>query len=702
MANCPKPGRFSGRCSCENAGGRGDEAAMNKTNRPLRLLSVLVLLSLAGASVALSVVVRSIVQDQEGRMLKVQSAQGAILVGSLFGGAQDGLKELATVHPPEIGSTDNFLDAARPKLGLVSTIGAFRQENGVTSVLGAVGVGPTTGQTVDSDRAALAARARSREHVVSAVVETDLGRRVSFALGLDDGLVLYEDMAFDPGKPFDVGDLGPFSDLDGALYASSQADPAALVLTTAVDLPLSGRVERQMVEIGTEKWLLETKSKRPLIGAFADNAPWGVLFAGLLAAGLTTILVETLSRRRAYALRLVDERTVELREAREVADAANRSKSEFLSRMSHELRTPLNAVLGFGQLLELDDLTDSQQEAVEQIVKGGRHLVELINEVLDISLIETGTLGLSPEPVPVGDVVTDTVSMIRSLADARGIEVVVDAALTEDAHVLADRQRLKQVLLNLLGNAIKYNRDGGRVTVSCTRADDGGRMRINVADTGPGIYEESIERLFVPFERLGAERTEVEGAGVGLALSRRLAEAMGGTLDMTSVVGEGSTFWIELPVVDGLVDQYDQLHRDGAEHTSFDDGTVLRHKIVYIEDNVSNVRLVERVLARRGDIELIPAMQGRLGVALARELQPSLVLLDVHLPDVDGNEVLAQLRADPLTATIPVVIVSADATDGQIDRLLAAGANAYVTKPIEVHELLAVIDRLLTAAPLPS
>jgi CheY-like chemotaxis protein len=249
-------------------------------------------------------------------------------------------------------------------------------------------------------------------------------------------------------------------------------------------------------------------------------------------------------------------------------------------------------------------------------------------------------------------------------------------------------------LLNLVSNAIKYNRPGGSAALSCERSAETG-LRIKVHDTGPGIRPEHLGLLFTPFERLGAEHTNVEGTGIGLALSRRLAEAMGGTLDVETNLGQGTTFWVELPVVEGPVERYvrlnghDELSTPPVVHTK---------KVLHIEDNASNLRLVERILARDGEIELVSAMQGRLGVELAREHRPALILLDLHLPDIAGDEVLRQLRDDPQTAAIPVVVVSADATPGQIRRLLAEGASAYLTKPLDVGELRLLVDGI----PLPT
>jgi CheY-like chemotaxis protein len=358
--------------------------------------------------------------------------------------------------------------------------------------------------------------------------------------------------------------------------------------------------------------------------------------------------------------------------------------------MSHELRTPLNAILGFAQLLELDHLHDEQRDNLGHIMSGARHLLSLINEVLDIAAIEAGRLTLSLEPVPLADVVAETVSLIRPLADQRNIMVAApDVACS--IHVLGDRQRLKQVLLNLLSNAVKYNRDGGSVELSCAPvADD--RLRVKVADTGLGIPPEALARLFVPFERVGRQ-SGIEGTGLGLPLSKRLAEAMGGNLDLTSTPGQGSTFWIELPLAEGPVEQDE---REGQDETvpvaELEEPAGPPITVLYIEDNMSNLRLVERILGRRPGVRLISAMRPELGLELAGEHHPDLVLLDLHLPDMPGETVLHRLQTNPKTAGIPVVILSADARPGLIQRLLEQGARSFLTKPLAVKELLEVLD----------
>jgi signal transduction histidine kinase/ActR/RegA family two-component response regulator len=445
---------------------------------------------------------------------------------------------------------------------------------------------------------------------------------------------------------------------------------------------------------------LQTAANSPLASSQARALPWIILASGLVAAIGNAVIVALLTRRRSYALSLVEQRTADLREAmselqraREVADDANRAKSQFLSRMSHELRTPLNSVLGFAQVLELADLEPRDRDSVEHILKAGNHLLSLINEVIDISRVESGDIALSPESVLANELVTETLDLMRPLATARSIHIVSDRQATCLHYVFADRQRLKQILLNLLSNAVKYNRIGGTVAVTCEEVGVN-RLRLKVTDTGPGISSEDMQLLFVPFERLGAKLTDVEGSGIGLALSKRLAEAMGGSLGLESTVGSGSTFWVELPLVEGAVERYERLSSTIASHEPPPVSDSV-HRVLYIEDNLANITLVQRILAERPDIELVPAMQGRLGVDLAHQHRPHLILLDLHLPDIQGDEVLSMLRDDPATAAVPVVVVSADATPGQVQRLQSAGAVAYLTKPFNVRELLHTIDEYL-------
>jgi PAS domain S-box-containing protein len=374
-----------------------------------------------------------------------------------------------------------------------------------------------------------------------------------------------------------------------------------------------------------------------------------------------------------------------IEEARAAAVEANLAKSHFLSRMSHELRTPLNSVLGFAQILEMHLASKDDLENARNIYKAGQHLLELINEVLDISRIESGTMTVSLEPVPLEVLVRDCLHLVSPQAAERGIQIIDHDG--RGRHVRGDHQRIKQVLLNLLSNAIKFNRDFGSVTVSCDARE--GWARVSIADTGPGIAAELQERLFVPFDRLGADG--VEGTGLGLVLSQRLVEAMGGKLGVDSTPGEGSTFWFELPI------GADEKAADDREWSHEDVPTAAIHRatLLYIEDNLANVHLIEQLLRSRPEIRLLSALQGSLGIELAVQHRPDLILLDVHLPDIPGLDVFQRLRSDARTAAIPVVVVSADATKDQIRRFRDAGADDYVTKPIDMRRLLLLLDEFL-------
>ena len=384
-------------------------------------------------------------------------------------------------------------------------------------------------------------------------------------------------------------------------------------------------------------------------------------------------------------------RTAEAAAAKLEAEQANNAKSQFLSRMSHDLRTPLNAVLGFAQLLKADPLTDEQIESVTQILRAGEHLLDLINEVLDIARIESGRLSLSPEPVGISEIIGHAVELVSPMAGQRQITVSVNLGVHASKFILADRQRLNQVLLNLLSNAVKYNRASGHVIVT-TEAVDGNRLRLKVTDTGGGIPAEKLKLLFTPFERLGAEATGVQGTGLGLALSRGLAEAMSGTLGVSSEMDRGSTFWIELPLTQDI--SATPVAAPVAKRAIATQASI--GSILYIEDNWSNVRLMDRILQHRPGVAFSHAATGEAGLARARDERPDVILLDLHLADMSGEEVLRLLSEDAELRKIPVAVLSADAMPGQVKRLKAAGAIAYLTKPLDVSQVLAMLDELLS------
>ncbi|MDZ7750295.1 MAG: PAS domain S-box protein [Gammaproteobacteria bacterium] len=376
-------------------------------------------------------------------------------------------------------------------------------------------------------------------------------------------------------------------------------------------------------------------------------------------------------------------------QARDEAERANAAKSVFLSRMSHELRTPLNAVLGFSQLLQTDPdqpLTEVQTDNVAEIRHAGKHLLEMVNEVLDLARIESGHMELSLEPVAVAAVVNACAAGIRPMADERGITLGFD--VDPDYTVQADYTRLTQVLLNLLSNAVKYNRDDGRIEVRVTAAGPA-RLRIAVADSGHGIAAADQQRLFQPFERLESAYAGIEGTGIGLALSRYLVEAMGGTIGVDSSLGVGSEFWFELPAAE-----------PAAAHGG-ESGEALCRRVLYVEDNPANLKLVQKSMAARGDIELLAATSAEEGLEIARQQRPALVLLDINLPGMDGLAAIARLREDPLTRHIPVVAVSSNAMPGDIRRAAAAGFDDYLTKPLDMRRLHAMVDQYLQRAEYP-
>jgi PAS domain S-box-containing protein len=384
----------------------------------------------------------------------------------------------------------------------------------------------------------------------------------------------------------------------------------------------------------------------------------------------------------------------EIIRAKNEAEKANHAKSEFLSRMSHELRTPMNSILGFAQLLEMGELTSGQKKGVNHIIKSGKHLLDLINEVLDISRIEAGRLSLSIEPVNVPRIINEIIDIVNPFAYEKDLNITFTNNSDKLLYVNADSQRLKQVLLNLLNNAIKYNVDSGLVSIMASSSknttDDGYSCRISISDTGVGISGHDIHKLFTPFERIGLESSNVEGTGLGLAVVKKLMDAMKGKLGVESEKGKGSTFWIELPLNNS------QIEGAGISPVPISDEKHKGHKgtILYIEDNISNVELIEQILLnQRPEIRLIANPNGKLAVKLAAEYLPDLILLDLNLPDIHGIDVINTILRDELTKSIPVVIVSADAMPLQIQRLKNAGAKDYIAKPLNIIDFLKTIDK---------
>jgi signal transduction histidine kinase/ActR/RegA family two-component response regulator len=402
------------------------------------------------------------------------------------------------------------------------------------------------------------------------------------------------------------------------------------------------------------------------------------------------------TERKRFELAL-QETNVELESAKSAAEKANLAKSDFLSSMSHELRSPLNAILGFAQLLESTSPlpTASQMENIAQILQAGWHLLKLINEVLDLAVVESGKLSISPEPVSLAEVISECQAMMEPQAQQRGISMTFPQ-LDIRYYVNADRTRVKQVLINLLSNAIKYNRDQGTVEVKCAVTSPE-RIRISVKDTGAGLPPEKITQLFQPFNRLGQESSAGEGTGIGLVMSKRVVELMKGVIGVESTVGVGSVFWFELLLTPAPKPTAASAESTIVAHARVPTGAPLR-TLLYVEDNPANLTLVEQLIARRSDIRLLTAVNGTLGIELARASRPEVILMDINLPGISGFEALTILREDPATAHIPVVVLSANAMPSDIKKGLEAGFFHYLTKPIKVNEFMDTLDLALEFA----
>jgi len=399
------------------------------------------------------------------------------------------------------------------------------------------------------------------------------------------------------------------------------------------------------------------------------------------------LLDQRLQEQQQYTRSLVESNNTELEKARQVAEKANRAKSEFLSSMSHELRTPLNAVLGFAQLMASDvpPPTVPQQRSLDQILKGGWYLLRLINEILDLAMIESGKVTMSEEAMSLLDVLQDCQAMIAPQAEKRGINMYFPRC-GKAFYVHADRTRVKQVMINLLSNAIKYNQSGGSVRVECRQR--GNRVRASVTDSGAGLSTEQMAQLFQPFNRLGQESGMEEGTGIGLVVTRQLVELMGGEIGVDSTVGVGTTFWVEFKASSAP----ELVLGQGEVLPVVQENQESLRTLLYVEDNPANLALVEQLIARRSDLKLLTAIDAHLGMDLARTYQPDIILMDINLPGLSGFGALRLLHDDPLTSHIPVMALSANAVPRDIEKGLEAGFFRYLTKPIKVAEFMDALD----------
>ena len=551
----------------------------------------------------------------------------------------------------------------------------------------------------------------------------DLGRK---RLGRPDGTFVWTGLTLSRFTTTDASTDAPHLvanvfDLTELVFAEGQlASVVASLSDPIVSIDARGRIavanpaaQRLLGDLGTElvgldmsrtPWEVIDEEGRPL--APADRPELKALATGASAFGTTGLrngdeirwvevaahpLERSGGRWVAAAYKDVSER-LRIEAALKAAEAADRAKSEFLSRMSHELRTPLNSVLGFAQLLQIDELSPGQQEAVDQILRAGRHLLGLLDEVLDLERMQSGRLEVRLQSVAATPVLQAAVELVQPLAVASGIAIDLRVGRGGPIQVLADEQRLRQVLLNLLTNGVKFNRPHGRVTVSCHVVSD--TMVIRVRDTGYGIAEADVEQIFMPFERLDADRRGIEGAGVGLALAKRLTEAMGGAIGVESEPGRGSTFFLvlrttgpETAVMDPPQPVDPELLSELLRRT--EPG---RRRVLYIEDNPDSRTLMQRIAEMHGGIDLCTASTVREGLDRARGAALDAILLDLNLPDGSGDEVLESLKADPATRAIPVIILTADATPKRRVQLTEQGAEGYLTKPVDLSELFAALE----------
>lgn len=424
---------------------------------------------------------------------------------------------------------------------------------------------------------------------------------------------------------------------------------------------------------------------------FAVMSLAGLAFVLLSASYMYTSSYENIRLRIAAV-----EHEESLIAAQKTVEKANRAKSEFLSKMSHELRTPLNSILGFGQLLQYDKkepLTESQIESVGHIMNGGNFLLELIDDILDLAKIEAGKTNLYIENINTKTVLDECLSLIRTMAEDRGIKIVIGEGFNAEFEIRADYSSFKRALLNILSNAIKYNRDKGKVTLDC-RATVHGMLHISITDTGLGIQETMFDRLFTPFDRLLAEHSKIEGTGIGLSITKQLIERMDGKIGVNSKIGKGTTFWIELPIEEEKLSNQAPIELESAKNITnllpTISGTVL-----YVEDNPTNMLLMKTVIKHIEGLSFIPAETGELGIKLANTDAPDLIILDINLPTIDGFEVLKELQSSQKTRDIPVIALSANVMKEDVEKGIKAGFTHYLSKPIKMNEIAKTIHDIL-------
>ncbi len=456
------------------------------------------------------------------------------------------------------------------------------------------------------------------------------------------------------------------------------------------------KASRGMEDIYELTYILKDGSRFPVLVSVTALRDAQDRIIGYLLIGTDNTARKQVEAERAQLYKVLQDKNAELESAKAAAEKANLAKSNFLSSMSHELRTPLNAILGFAQLLETGapPPTASQIVRLHQIIKAGWYLLDLINEILDLAVIESGKLSLSLEPISLSDVLLECQAMIEPQAQQRGIKLIF-AKVDPNCFAHADHTRIKQALINLLSNAIKYNRAHGLVEVKCI-ATSTEHLRVSIRDSGAGLSADKLAQLFQPFNRLGQETGIEEGTGIGLVVTKQLVELMGGTIGVESTVGEGSEFWIEL--IRDVMPILSPEHAMAAEYRPMAAENAAMRTLLYVEDNPANLMLVEQIIEGHPHVRMLSARDATLGIALARAHLPHVILMDINLPGISGVQALKILSDDPATAHIPVLAISANAMPRDIEKGLAAGFFRYLTKPIKVNEFMNALESALTRA----